>query len=291
MTACSRSACRILGAVLAGAGADGGAVLVPVARPSPARSCAWPERRRDMREGKGRTGAVPARPAGPAATKSARWRVALSRIRRARCGRAWTRSSASPPMSRTRSRTRSLDPQRDRDAAPDRGPGAAAPAARDHRRGRVAARPADQRYQRRLAGGCGAVARRRPSRSTSRRSSPRWPEIHEATRTRGRPALVLDAPAEGARGAGGRGPAGAGAAQPDRQRANPSARRDGRICAARARDRQHGRDQRRGRRARHPRGASSSTSSTASIRNARRASGSASIPASASRSAARSSRR
>ena len=39
------------------------------------------------------------------ATRSARWRRRY-RIRRRRCGRAWTRSRSSPPMSRTKSRTR-----------------------------------------------------------------------------------------------------------------------------------------------------------------------------------------
>ena len=93
------------------------------------------------------------------------------------------------------------------------------------------------------------------------------------------------------RGAGGGGPAGPGAAQPDRQRAVASARRDGRIWLRAREAGDDGGDQRRGRGPRHPRGQAGAHLRPLLLRAAERASGSASIPASACRSAGRSSRR
>ena len=115
-------------------------------------------------------------------------------------------------------------------------------------------------------------------------------ELDEATRDdENDPRVVVDAPARPG-GVGGRGPAGAGAAQPDRQRAvvQPAARPD---RAARARGRRHGGDQRRGRRAGHSRRQARADLRPVLFRAADRARGSASTRGWACRSAGRSSRR
>ena len=124
--------------------------------------------------------------ARPRATRSANW-PARCRSPRARCGRAWTRSSASPPTWRTKSRTRSPP-----SAAPSKRFAAsrtrqAAPPARHHRRGCRPARPADQRHQRRLP------RRRRLSRVAAEPIDvapilATLAEINETTRDDGRPA-------------------------------------------------------------------------------------------------------
>ena len=115
-------------------------------------------------------------------------------------------------------------------------------------------------------------------------------ELDEATRdTDNDPQLVVDAPPGGLVVLGGGGPPGAGAAQPDRQRAvvQPAARAH---LAARPRG---GGQVELASRTRVPALPTPiwSMCSTGSIPNARRASGSANIPASACRSAGRSSRR
>ena len=204
----------------------------------------------EMREGKGRAGSVPPRPARAARRGRRAGRRAV------RDGQAlWARMDAierfaadvaheiKNPLSSIRSAIETLRRIED--------PAAAAAAAGHHRRGRDAARPADQRHQRRVArrcrtvargdraGGCGADPGDARAKSTTRRAA-------RAIR-----ALELDAPAERPGGAGGGGPAGAGAAQPDRQRGivQPAATAASALTA-----RETGgdrRDQRRGRGAGH----------------------------------------
>ena len=182
-----------------------------------------------------------------------------------------------------------LDPQRHRDHPPDRGAGQAAPPAGDHRRGRGAARPADQRHQRRLADRRRAVAG--GDRPGGRGADPGHARRDQRGDARGGRAAVAARPARGSlRRARGGGPGRAGVAQPDRQCAVVLAAERAHPPRG-ARGRRHGGDsasRTMGRAFPRP---SSRTFSTVSTRSARRASISAIIPASACRSAGRSSRR
>ena len=113
-----------------------------------------------------------------------------------------------------------LDPQRDRNAAPHRGPGAAqrqllAIIAEDVTRlDRLISDISDASRDRRRA-----VARRRRTRSTWRRSCTRLRKSTRRRASRERPAAGGRCARRRCGRAGGGGPAGAGAAQPDRQRA------------------------------------------------------------------------
>ena len=80
-----------------------------------------------------------------------------------------------------------VDPQRDRDAAAHRGSGAAEAVADHHRAGRDAAGPADQRCQRCVAAGRGAVAH---DRRTGRRGADPATRCANSTRRRATPRTI-----------------------------------------------------------------------------------------------------